>query len=61
MRNERKEYYLSANQIMLAWPRQRQLYFRYYNHFSFHFQEIEVGCDYLESGTWVDWRNTLSR
>lgn len=61
LRNEIKECYISANEIELAWPRQRQFYFRHYIFSIFHFQKNELRCVCLEWRTWVDKRNTLSR
>lgn len=61
MRNKRKECYISANEIELAWPRQRQFYFRHYNSFFQFFTSRKMNLDVTVWSGELWWtRETLS-
>lgn len=61
LRNKRKECYISANEIELAWPRQRQFYFRHYNSFFQFFTSRKMNLDVIVWSGELWWtRETLS-
>lgn len=61
MRKERKECHISANEIMLAWPRQGQFCFRRCNQFFQIFISRKMNLDVIVWSGQLGWkRKTLS-